>query len=132
DFGDFERHRSVLAGLNATADLVRRWSSLDSRDKARAQHDAAGWLDVSPTDLAERLLTEEARQAVVEQLSEKHRLSHVLIRNRKAVVGGFMPRTPVVWEVDMTEQERAAYDAATDYVRNGYARASASRNNALG
>src|SRR3979409_1780527 len=79
-----------------------------------------------------RLLTEDARQNLIEQLREKHRLSHVLIRNRKAVVGGFMPRIPVVWEVEMTDQERAAYDAATNYVRSGYQRASANRNNALG
>ncbi len=132
DFGDFEAHRRSLAGLNATADLVRRWSSLDLPEKSRAQIDAAGWLELEPTALAERLLTEETRLGVIEQLAEKHRLSNVLIRNRKAIVGGFMPRAPIVWEVDMTDQERAAYDAATDYVRTGYARANESRNNALG
>jgi hypothetical protein len=132
DFGDFERHRESLAGLNATADLVRRWASLDLSEKSPAQIKAAQWLESAPVEFAPRLATEESRQNVIEELSEKHRLSHVLIRNRKAVVGGFMPRVPVVWEVDMTDQERAAYDAATDYVRTGYARANASRNNALG
>jgi len=132
DFGDFERHRASLAGLNSAADAIRRWPSLIGEERSRAQFAAARFLEVPPIDFAQRLITEESRLAVIETLSEKHRLSQVLIRNRKAVVGGFMPRVAVVWEVEMTEQERAAYDAATDYVRSGYARAHANKNNALG
>lgn len=132
DIGDFEQHRAQLAGLNATADFVRRWASLEATERSRAQSEAARWLELEPTALASSLDSEEHRLALIDQLSEKHRLSQVLVRNRKAVVGGFMPRVPVVWEVEMTEQERAAYDAATDYVRTGYARADASRNHALG
>lgn len=132
DFGDFEQHRAALAGLNTTADAIRRWAALDTGERARAQLDAARWLEVPPSDLDPRLLTEDDRQSVVDDLSEKHRLSQVLIRNRKAVVGGFMPRVPVVWPVQMTEQEWEAYDATTEYVRSGFARAHANRNNALG
>ena len=62
----------------------------------------------------------------------KHRLSEVLIRNRKKVVGGFMPRVAALWPVELTEQEREAYDAVSEYVRTGYARSRALKNNALG
>src|SRR5205823_4475602 len=68
DFGDFEQHRASLAGLNATADLVRRWSSLDLSEKSRAQVTAARWLECPVTELAARLLTEDARQNLIEQL----------------------------------------------------------------
>lgn len=79
-----------------------------------------------------RLAEPASRAGVLEILRRRHRLSEVLIRNRKAVVGGFMPRVAVVWPVDMTDSERAAYDAATEYVRTGYERSRATRNNALG
>jgi ATP-dependent helicase HepA len=65
-------------------------------------------------------------------LIEKHRLSEILIRNRKKVVGGFMPRAAAIWPVELTPEERQAYDATSDYVRDGYARARETKNNALG
>ena len=37
------------------------------------------------------------------ELASRHLLSEVLIRNRKAVVGGFMPRRAVRWEVDLRD-----------------------------
>jgi hypothetical protein len=55
-----------------------------------------------------------------------------MIRNRKAVVGGFMPRVAAVWPVEMTEAEWSAYHAIGEYVRSGYARSQAIRSNALG
>src|SRR3989304_5301242 len=53
------------------------------------------------------------------------------IRNRKATVGGFTPRVAALWPVEMTAQEWEAYEAITEYVRTGYARSRATRNNAL-
>ena len=56
----------------------------------------------------------------------------MLVRNRKAVVGGVMPRVAAVWEVDLTEPEWEAYHAVTQYAREGFERARIERNNALG
>ena len=72
------------------------------------------------------------REQLVEELRSKHRLSEVLIRNRKKVVGGFMPRVAALWPVQLTEQEWEAYQAVSNYVRSGYARSRALKNNALG
>ena len=55
-----------------------------------------------------------------------------MVRNRKAVVGGFQPRTAAIWQVEMTPEEHRAYWAATEYVQTGYARSQATKNNALG
>ena len=67
-----------------------------------------------------------------EELLAKHRLSEALIRNRKAVVGGFMPRAAAVWEVELTDAEWEAYDAVTSYALEGFERARIEKNNALG
>lgn len=70
--------------------------------------------------------------AVCERLSDRHLLSQILIRNRKKVVGGFMPRQAHRWEVTLTEEERLALDAVEDYVRNGYQQAARQNNAAVG
>ena len=67
-----------------------------------------------------------------EQLADKHRLSEVLIRNRKVLVGGFMPRTAFRWEVDLSPEEREALQAVEDYVRFGYQFAADTSANAIG
>src|SRR5207249_11676114 len=72
------------------------------------------------------------RQRLVGELVAKHRLSEVLIRNRKKVVGGFMPRVAALWPVTLSEQEWEAYHAVSEYARTGYARSRATKNNALG
>jgi SNF2 family DNA or RNA helicase len=55
-----------------------------------------------------------------------------MIRNRKAVVGGFMPRVAQIWPVEMSDSERKAYEAITNYVQSGYALSRNLKNNALG
>jgi superfamily II DNA or RNA helicase len=132
DERDFEEHRSQLAGLNRTVDQVRRWDVLEPHELEAATEAIGTWLEEDGAHVATRLATAAGREAIRDELLAKHRLSDVLIRNRKATVGGFMPRVATVWPVNMTEQEWAAYQAITEYVRTGYARSRATRNNALG
>ena len=42
-----------------------------------------------------------------------------MIRNRKAIVGGFMPRVAAVWEVELTDRGARGYEAVTKYVADG-------------
>jgi SNF2 family DNA or RNA helicase len=129
-FEDFDDHADSLAGLNVTVNDLSRWPSLDDETQERAVGEIVDWLG---TDLDTKTLDDpEIRAQVEEELASKHRLSEVLIRNRKSVVGGFMPRQAKVWNVDPTEEERAAYDAVIAYVRTGYAKSQETRNNALG
>jgi len=131
-FPEFERHRQELAGLNSTVDGVRRWNSLPTAERQEATVEVIKWLAPERTDASDLLQTAAGRQVVTEELLSKHRLSEVMIRNRKAVVGGFMPRSAAIWPVHLSAQELEAYNATTDYVRTGYARSRALRNNALG
>lgn len=132
DYWEFEDHRSQLAGLNATVDAVKRWPTLDRRDQADFLDSVAQWLERDSLEVQQDLEDGERRSAITQELLSKHRLSEVMVRNRKAIVGGFQPRTAVVWPVEMTPQEWEAYDAIGHYIRSGYARAQAIKNNALG
>jgi superfamily II DNA or RNA helicase len=132
DYFEFEEHRSQLAGLNATVDAVKRWPTLDTREQADFLDSVVQWLERDAVTVQQELDDPEQRSAITQELLSKHRLSEVMVRNRKAVVGGFQPRTAVVWPVEMTQAEWVAYEAIGHYVRSGYARAQAIKNNALG
>ncbi len=75
---------------------------------------------------------EDAVTALADELADCHRLSEVLIRNRKAKVGGFMPRAAHRWEVTLTSREQAARKAVEEYVQYGYQLAEGDRDNAIG
>ena len=129
---DFERHRASLRGLNATVEALRDWASADDEEREEALDATASFLERPVDEVAAELATPETRGNVIETLNDRHRLSQVMIRNRKKVVGGFMPRVAAVWELDLTPQERAAYDALTTYTRDGFARSQAENRMALG
>jgi len=131
DENDFEQHRAELRGLNVTVDRLDRWEALDEEERALACEEIAEFLG-SGCEVEESLGSIEGRARMRADLASKHRLSEVLIRNRKAKVGGFMPRRATVWKVEMTDQEREAYEAVTEYVHTGYAQSRAQQNNALG
>jgi SNF2 family DNA or RNA helicase len=131
-YEDFDQHRTELAGLNQTVDAVRRWPALSQPRKVATADEVTTWLAGPRTQVLSRLEHPENRDAISEELLAKHRLSEALIRNRKAVVGGFMPRAAAVWEVDLTDAEWEAYHAVTSYAREGFERARAEKNNALG
>jgi ATP-dependent helicase HepA len=131
-FESFEAHTDSLAGLNATVESVRRWPTLNGSERKATFEETAAWLDKSSSSLETDLANPELRERVVEALRDKHLLSNAMIRNRKKVVGGFMPRVAALWPVELTDKERLAYDATSDYARNGYARSRATKNNALG
>src|SRR5260221_5528126 len=65
-------------------------------------------------------------------LSSKHPLAAALVRNRKAEVGGFTPREAGTVPGTIEEDELTLYQEVTDYLREGYNRALADKNLALG
>ena len=131
-YEDFDDHRRNLAGLNQTVEAIGRWPSLEAPAQIRVADEVGQWLSTDRQACAARLKDPDERAALTEELLARHRLSEVLVRNRKAVVGGFMPRVAAVWEVDLTDPEWEAYHAVTQYAREGFERARIERNNALG
>lgn len=129
-FDDFDQHRRDLKGLNATVEKFKRFEAIGDSEQAEALADAERWLDLPASEVA--AAARDRTDQLISDLQQQHRLSQVMVRNRKRVVGGFMPRKAAVWEVELSDRELEAYWATTDYLRTGYARSRASQNNALG
>ena len=134
DYASFDEYRGVVGTLNRLVERLQRWEQLDRQEQAVTCEDYRALVGRLPELMATQSALESTtgRTVALAALQQAHRLSQVLIRNRKSVVGGFMPRLAVVWPVQLTPQEREAYDAVTDYARRGFARAQQRRDNAIG
>ena len=118
----FERHRLEAPGLSRLAELLSRYGfPVRDEDPDVTVGQISKWLEIDE-DAARRRLTAglEEREALVAELEGRHLLSEVMIRNRKAVVGGFMPRVANRWSVELTVEERTALKAVEDYVAYGF------------
>jgi ATP-dependent helicase HepA len=129
-FEDFDHHRTKLRGLNTTVECLKRFESITMEEREATLADAERWLGYGRPEIEAR--ARERREELIDDLKAQHRLSDVMVRNRKRIIGGFQPRVAAVWEVELSEREREAYWAMTDYLRTGYARSRSDQNNALG
>ena len=123
---DFDEHRKAMPGLSSLAQKLSAAHEFpmpgdDDEETERTVRQISEWLDMDEDDVLCSLRSGgDGLRAISEELSDKHRLSEVMIRNRKSYVGGFMPRSATRWEVELSPEERAAMDALEDYVRVGY------------
>ena len=134
---DFEQHRRATPGLSRLVEsLSHRVFPVPGQDEEETTQtvgQVAEWLEMDARVVRARLSAgQDGLQEITDKLADKHRLSEVLIRNRKALVGGFMPRTAFRWEVDLSPEERIALEAVEDYVRFGYQFAADTNANAIG
>ena len=130
----FEDHRSQIPGLSYLVErLTKQGFPLPDEPEDTTVERVAEWLELDKTEARRRLSGgSESLEALSNDLSNRHLLSEVLIRNRKAVVGGFMPRSAYRWEVDLTTEERAALEAVERYVDDGFQMAEGANDSAVG
>lgn len=130
----FERHRNQSPGLNRLVEALQQSGfPPPGHDPAEVVAQVAAWLSIDQELVKKRLQNGPSEVAALcEELAGRHLLSEVLIRNRKSVVGGFMPRKATRWEVNLRPDEREALDAVEDYVLNGFNLADRTKNNAVG
>jgi len=135
---DFEEHRLAMPGLSMLVEKLGDAREFPIPDDSEEENERtvqriAEWLDMDDGEVRRRLSSgEDDLRTISESLSDKHRLSEVMIRNRKAIVGGFMPRSAFRWEVELSPAERAAMEALEDYVRFGYRFAKDANANSMG
>ena len=134
---EFERHRRRVPGLSKLVEgLYQHGFPLPDQEPSDTAKYVAEWLDIDFETARQRLSdcidNREALDTVAQELEDKHRLTEVLIRNRKSVVGGFMPRRAYRWPVDLTAKERAALQAVEAYVQYGFQMAEGGNDNAIG
>ena len=130
----FERHRREAPGLSHLVErLTRHGFPLPDEEPDATVSRVAGWLELDEDETRRRLSAgREEREAVANELADRHLLSEVLIRNRKAEVGGFIPRVATRWEVELTPEERTALEAVEEYVQYGFQVAEGANNSAFG
>ena len=118
----FEQHRRAIPGLSRLVErLSRDGFPLPDEEPSETIKQVADWLELDLTAAGQRLSAgAEERELLTAELSDHHLLSEVLIRNRKVVVGGFMPRIASRWKVELTPEESAALEAVEDYVQYGF------------
>ena len=93
----------------------------------------ARWLKLDEYSARQRLSAGAGeREILVRELADRHLLSEVMIRNRKTIVGGFMPRIANRWDVVLTAEERTALEAVEGYVQYGFQLADGASNSTFG
>ena len=130
----FERHRLEIHGLSRLVErLSRHGFPLPDEESEQTASEVAKWLDLDDDLALQRLSAgEQERETLVGELADRHLLSEVLIRNRKTIVGGFMPRVASRWEVELTSREKDALQAIEDYVQYGFQIAEGTNNAPIG
>lgn len=130
----FDAHRTAVPGLSRLVhDLTMHGYPIPGVSMDEVIRRVSGWLQISEADASARIEGgDDSIAELCEELSAQHLLSQVLIRNRKKIVGGFMPRQAHRWQVDLTPEEVKALNAVEDYVREGYAKQARTKDVALG
>ena len=130
----FERHRRAVPGLSRLVEnLNHDGFPIHDEEPDATVRQVADWLGLDER-AAHRWLTsgDEERERLTSELADRHLLSEVLIRNRKAIVGGFWPRQAYRWEVELTPEETEALQAVEEYVQYGFQVAEGANNAPIG
>ena len=117
-----------MSGLNSLVDTLER--EQDAAPSGDWVADAARFLDREPDRVRAEVLRD--RTALVGDLRRLHRLSEVMLRNRRVNVGGFMPRRAFRWEAELSALETDVQEQMQAIIEEGYRRAEDQKRNAIG
>jgi superfamily II DNA or RNA helicase len=134
-YSTYDSRRGFLPRLNALMKVLKGWQALSREDQLAAVGTHGKLLDelgIRPQDALRVLQDDQERDQLMDDLVTKHPLAAALIRNRKAEVGGFTPRQAATVPVELDPDELQLYEDVTGYLREGYNRARADKNMALG
>lgn len=134
-FEHYNMQRRELPRLNSLMRGLKEWPLYDGaarRDFLDTYHWAIQELGVEPGSEEKALDEPSSRVDFMNEVAARHPLASVLVRNRKAEIGGFTKRVAEVVEVQLTEDELELYRDMTEYIRLGYNRARAEKNQAVG
>lgn len=135
-FEDFEQYRVHIPELNDLVQQLDEFESLSAPQKAGLSHRLIRTLDLNVAShdvLLDLTRSPDTRTRYREELGNRHRLTLVMLRNRKRqVFDDIKPRTACILQVAFSPAEQAAYDAVTEYIEAGYNQAVANNNLALG
>jgi SNF2 family DNA or RNA helicase len=133
-FEEYDRRRKLLPALNDLMRGLKEWNVLSPAERSNIV-DVHRQILLGSGDrplAVDDLDPESAREAVMDSLVQRHPLAQVMIRNRKAEIGGFAGREASRILVELTPDELELYEDVAEYLRHGYNRAVASNQNAVG
>lgn len=135
-YEDFTQFRRQYAETNRLIGLVQEYHRLTAGDRGSVDAQLKDWMQSAADAPAEsqtwNLNSEYGREQAVKALSRNHRMSDLMIRNRKRAIGGFTSRRVHQIPVTMTQAEADLYRAMRDYIRRGYSLSLREENRALG
>lgn len=140
DVGAYLGRVSQVPFLNDRMNLLLNWPALSPSERRSARN----LFSINPNLFSEGLSLsqdiqdinifddENLRNKMIKEIIEKHPVAEVMVRNRKIQIGEFHTREPHRVPIQLTEAELSLYCDVTDYIRLGYNRALAKKNNAVG
>lgn len=131
-FEAYDQRRRTLPVLNELMRDLQQWEALSAQSKGAVLVKYREHLAKLHPDAGAALNDRQTREELMDQLGSLHPLAQVLIRNRKAVVGGFKRRVARRVMVPITESERRVYEEVSDYIRQHYDKAQQDKNYAVG
>jgi SNF2 family DNA or RNA helicase len=127
---DFSRHVSSLSGLNQLVERLQT-EGLPPAEDVDVVDDLARFLELDAPDVT-AMLGERSASEIADELRRRHRLSEVMIRNRKALVAGFQPRVATRWEVELSPSEREVQRIMHEVIEEGWRLKERTNQNAIG
>jgi SNF2 family DNA or RNA helicase len=136
-YADYEQTRRRLPRLNECMRQLQGWEARCASEQAQFVRSAEGSLlrqlaECSEEELRGALASASERERLMDLVVASHPMSQVMVRNRKANVGGFVQRKAQKVPVQLSDHEREVYEAVTEYLREGYNRALVAKNKAIG
>jgi superfamily II DNA or RNA helicase len=133
-FSAYDRRRRDLPRLNDLMRALKGWRVLDAVEQSAVIEKHRSFLvDLLGTvPTAEQFEDDDVRNAAMDALVAEHPQAEAMVRNRKAEIGGFASRTANRLPVPITDEELDLYEEVANYLRDGYNRAQASKQPAIG
>lgn len=134
DYRDYDNQRQQLPILNNLMRELKQWAILDEEQRAEVLDENARLLTSVAGDALEfgRLDDPADVEMVMDRLIDRHPLAEVMVRNRKAEIGGFAGRQAHSIVVQLLPEEMQLYEDITDYLRYNYNLAVTAKQNAVG
>lgn len=134
---DAQQFRARQSGVRTLNELFRDlgdWQALREEQRADVLQRHRALLGELGTlaEVETRLDDPPERDRLLDELAYKHPLAQVMVRNRKREVGIWSQRSALRRPVTLGPEERSAYDAVTEYLRDGYNRALQREQRAVG
>lgn len=135
-YADFDKYRLLIPKLNKIIADMRVFNKLSpsTKNSILAQINSLPvFTEKATTKVNESMLDDvNLRDQIISRIEQEHKLSSVMVRNRKRIVGGFNLRKAKTIRVFLDDYEKEVYHDITQYVKEAYSFAQKTKDSMLG